>query len=43
MEEQCLTVMDDTRRGENMFVLGLLTWLYHRDVERVHNEMKQIF
>ena len=43
MEEQCLTVVDETRRGKNMFVLGMLTWLYHRDVELVRDEIKDIF
>lgn len=43
MEEQCLTVVDETRRGKNMFVLGLLSWLYHRDVELVRDEIKHIF
>ena len=34
MEEQCLTLVDQPRRGKNMFVLGILAWLYDRDVER---------
>ncbi|MCG6957076.1 MAG: 2-oxoacid:acceptor oxidoreductase family protein, partial [Gemmatimonadetes bacterium] len=28
MEEQCLTVVDNPRKGKNMFALGLLTWLF---------------
>jgi 2-oxoglutarate ferredoxin oxidoreductase subunit alpha len=33
MEEECLKVVDDPSRGKNMFALGLLTWIYDRDVE----------
>jgi 2-oxoglutarate ferredoxin oxidoreductase subunit alpha len=33
MEQQCLKIVDDTSRGKNMFVLGLLTWIYGRDIE----------
>jgi 2-oxoglutarate ferredoxin oxidoreductase subunit alpha len=31
MEEQCLTVVDNPRRGKNMFVLGLLASVYVRN------------
>jgi 2-oxoglutarate ferredoxin oxidoreductase subunit alpha len=43
MEEQCLTLVDDTRRGKNMFVLGLFTWIYDRDVERVKEQITHQF
>jgi 2-oxoglutarate ferredoxin oxidoreductase subunit alpha len=33
MEEQTLTVTDNPSRGKNMFVLGLLCWIYGRDME----------
>ncbi|NIM51034.1 MAG: 2-oxoacid:acceptor oxidoreductase subunit alpha [Gemmatimonadales bacterium] len=33
MEEECLKIVEDTRRGKNMFALGLLTWIYDRDLE----------
>ncbi len=32
MEQQCVTVVEDPRRGKNMFVLGLLASIYGRDV-----------
>jgi len=32
MEEKCLEVVDAPRKGKNMFVLGLLAWLYGRDL-----------
>ncbi len=34
MEELCLTVVDDPRRGKNMFAFGMLAAVYDRDVER---------
>ncbi len=43
MEEQCLTVVEDTRRGKNMFALGLLTCVYNRDIDKVRDEIKHIF
>jgi 2-oxoglutarate/2-oxoacid ferredoxin oxidoreductase subunit alpha len=39
MEAQCLTVVDNARKGKNMFALGLLTWIYGRDVERTREEI----
>ncbi len=33
MERECLEVVDDPRRGKNMFVLGLLAVLYERNLE----------
>lgn len=43
MEEQCLTVVDDPRKGKNMFVLGLLCELFDRDVERVKEQIAHAF
>jgi 2-oxoglutarate ferredoxin oxidoreductase subunit alpha len=43
MEEQCLTLVDNPRRGKNMFVLGLLAWIYDRDVERVKQQIRHAF
>lgn len=43
MEAQCLTVVDDARRGKNMFALGLLTWIYHREVELVREQIAVAF
>ena len=33
METQCLTVTDNPRKGKNMFALGLLCWIYGRDLD----------
>jgi 2-oxoglutarate/2-oxoacid ferredoxin oxidoreductase subunit alpha len=35
METECLQVVDDARKGKNMFALGMLCCLYERDVELV--------
>jgi 2-oxoglutarate ferredoxin oxidoreductase subunit alpha len=43
MEEQCLTVTDNPRRGKNMFVLGMLSWIYERDVETVRDLIRLQF
>jgi len=43
MEERCLTVVDNPRKGKNMFALGLLAWIYDRDVERIKEQIAETF
>jgi len=43
MEEQCLTLVDDPRKGKNMFALGMLSWIYDRDLERVYEQIAHTF
>lgn len=43
MEEQCLTLVDNPRKGKNMFALGLLAWIYSRDLERVREQIAEEF
>jgi 2-oxoglutarate/2-oxoacid ferredoxin oxidoreductase subunit alpha len=43
MEEQCLTVVDNPRRGKNMFVLGLLAWIYDRDMDLIRDQIAHAF
>jgi 2-oxoglutarate ferredoxin oxidoreductase subunit alpha len=43
MEEQCLTITDNPRRGKNMFVLGLLSCIYGRDVELIRDMIRTQF
>ena len=43
MEQQCLTVVDNPRKGKNMFVLGLLCELFGRDVERAKEQIAHAF
>jgi 2-oxoglutarate/2-oxoacid ferredoxin oxidoreductase subunit alpha len=43
MEEQCLTIVDNARRGKNMFALGLLAWVFDRDLELVRDQIAHAF
>jgi 2-oxoglutarate ferredoxin oxidoreductase subunit alpha len=43
MEEICLTEVENARKGKNMFALGLLTWLFDRDVDRVKEQIAHTF
>ena len=43
MEEQCLALVDNPRRGKNMFALGLLAWVYDRDVDVIHALITETF
>ena len=43
MEELCLTLVDDPKKGKNMFVLGMLGCIYARDVERIREQIAHTF
>ncbi len=43
MEEECLTVVENARRGKNMFVLGMLCWIFDRDLERAREQIADAF
>lgn len=43
MEEICLTQVENARKGKNMFALGLLTWIFERDVDRVKEQIAHTF
>jgi len=43
MHAQCLEIVDDPQRGKNMWVVGLLCSLYHRDLKFAKDEVRQIF
>lgn len=43
MEEICLTEVENARKGKNMFALGLLSWIFDRDVERVKGQIEHAF
>jgi 2-oxoglutarate/2-oxoacid ferredoxin oxidoreductase subunit alpha len=43
MERECLAVTDTPRRGKNMFALGLLAWIYGRDLDKTRALMAQEF
>ncbi|HVE34886.1 MAG TPA: 2-oxoacid:acceptor oxidoreductase family protein, partial [Gemmatimonadaceae bacterium] len=39
MEEQCLTIDENPRKGKNMFALGLLAYIYDRSLERIEDQI----
>ncbi len=41
MEEECLRVIDDARRGKNVFALGLLCGVYDVDLATVRGEIEK--
>jgi 2-oxoglutarate ferredoxin oxidoreductase subunit alpha len=43
MEEQCLSLVDNPRKGKNMFALGMLAWIYGRDLERISEQIAHAF
>ena len=43
MEEQCLTLVDNPRKGKNMFALGLLACIYDRDMDRIRDQIAYAF
>jgi 2-oxoglutarate ferredoxin oxidoreductase subunit alpha len=43
MEELTLTVTDNPLHGKNMFALGMLCWIYERDMERAREQIAHQF
>jgi len=43
MEQQCLAVVDNPRKGKNMFALGLLACVYQRDMKRIADQIAHAF
>ncbi len=43
MEELCLTLVDDPKKGKNMFAMGMLACIYTRDLVRVKEQIAQTF
>ncbi len=43
MEQECLAIIDNPRRGKNMFALGLLAWVYFRDLDKIRGLIAQEF
>jgi 2-oxoglutarate/2-oxoacid ferredoxin oxidoreductase subunit alpha len=43
MEDECLTVVDNPRKGKNMFALGLLARIYGRDMTRIKEQIAYTF
>ncbi|MBF0280178.1 MAG: 2-oxoacid:acceptor oxidoreductase subunit alpha [SAR324 cluster bacterium] len=43
METECLKIVDNPHHGKNMWVLGLLSFLYNRDLEIAEAQIARIF
>jgi 2-oxoglutarate ferredoxin oxidoreductase subunit alpha len=43
METECLRIVEDARRGKNMWILGLLAGVYERDLAKVEYEVERKF
>ncbi|HEX9728037.1 MAG TPA: 2-oxoacid:acceptor oxidoreductase subunit alpha [Gemmatimonadales bacterium] len=43
MQEQCMTLVENPRRGKNMFALGLLTCIYGRELDVVRELIRDVF
>jgi len=43
MEQECLKLTPNPRRGKNMFVLGMLCYIFSRDMERAKGEIAATF
>lgn len=43
MEQECLTIVDNARKGKNMFALGILCWMFDRDMDITRDEIAHAF
>mgnify|MGYP001273724632 FL=1 len=43
IQEECLKIVPDPRKGKNMFVLGMLSHIYSRDADKALDEITKIF
>jgi 2-oxoglutarate ferredoxin oxidoreductase subunit alpha len=43
METECLALVDNPRKGKNMFALGMLACIYGRDMERIKEQIAYTF
>jgi len=43
MEEHCLKLTPHPRLGKNMFVVGMLSHIYNRDVDKAYHEIEMTF
>ena len=43
MEAECLQLVENAQKGKNMFALGMLAWVYSRDMERVRDQIAFAF
>ena len=43
MDEQCRTLVENPRKGKNMFALGMLACIYARDLARIREQIAHAF
>ena len=43
MDAQCRTLVDNPRKGKNMFALGVLACVYARDLDRIRDQIAHAF
>ncbi|MGK7311343.1 MAG: 2-oxoacid:acceptor oxidoreductase subunit alpha [Candidatus Longimicrobiales bacterium M2_2A_002] len=43
MDEICRQVVEDPSKGKNIFALGILSWIYDRDVQLVKDQIAYVF
>lgn len=43
MEAECLAVVENPRKGKNMFALGMLALIYERDLDRIREQIAHQF
>jgi 2-oxoglutarate ferredoxin oxidoreductase subunit alpha len=43
MEEECLKLVPNPKRGKNMWVLGMLCHIYNRNLDKAKNQVQQTF
>jgi 2-oxoglutarate/2-oxoacid ferredoxin oxidoreductase subunit alpha len=43
MDALCRTVVEDPQKGKNMFALGILSWIYERDMDLVREQIAYAF
>ena len=43
IQQECLKIVDNPRKGKNMFVLGMICRIYRRDAELAKEEIAKIF
>ena len=43
IEQECLTLVDNPRKGKNMFALGMLACIYQRDMARIEEQIAYAF
>lgn len=43
MEEECKKIVEDPQRGKNMFVLGMLSFIYSRDLDITREQIARKF